>query len=431
MDVQGRFDLPPEEAVKYFRSKGLRKSWAWQDTWAEEHNTSFVVAKMTDLDLLADVHDAVNAAISQGQTLAQFKKSLTPTLVKAGWWGEREQTDPATGKTEIVQLGSARRLETIFRTNMTTAYSAGEWAQIQEAAEDAPYLMYDAVDDNRTRDQHRQWNGTVLRWDDAWWQTHRPPNGWGCRCSVIQLSARDLRGMGKSGPDKEAPAIKRREWTNKRTGEVMQIPEGIDAGWDYNPGANRPRAVASQMLDKVAGVSAPLGATAYSRVMPNVLPQIRESFADFVDAAVAEAANPPARPQGRAEIAGVLQPAVLSWLREHAISPMTSEIAVQKATVAGRKQDRHIAAGDALTADDWKRLPDILAEPSSVLYDTEDNALIYVGDLPDSKDKHKVVLVLDFVYQKKTRLNLVRTAMKRSERSLKDGRYVTVQGREK
>ncbi|MCD7099110.1 phage minor head protein [Stenotrophomonas sp. MMGLT7] len=236
MSALARFDLPPAEAIRFFRRKGLRTSFAWQDLWKEEHEIGFTVAKMADLDLLSDVRDAVDQALAEGTTLRQFKELLIPKMVRAGWWGEQEQVDPQTGRKQLVQLGSPRRLDTIFLTNMGQAYSAGEWSQIEEAANDAPYLMYDAVDDNRTREQHRAWDGTVLLVSDPWWDTHRPLNGYRCRCSTIQLSARDLRAMGRSGPD-QAPPIKRREWLNKRTGEVMQIPLGIDPGFDYNPGA--------------------------------------------------------------------------------------------------------------------------------------------------------------------------------------------------
>ena len=238
MAIEAAFDLPPEEAIRFFQAKGLRVSFAWQDVFAAEHEAALTVAKMADLDLLADVGEALNQALVEGQTLAQFREALVPKLMKAGWWGEQLQEDPLTGRTHVVQLGSARRVETIFRTNMMTAYAAGEWAQIEETAESAPYLMYDAVDDNRTREQHRAWDGVTLRWDDPWWRTHRPPNGWQCRCSVIQLGPRDLRAMGKDGPD-TAPPIKRREWVNTRTGETMQVPVGIDPGFDYNPGQAR------------------------------------------------------------------------------------------------------------------------------------------------------------------------------------------------
>ncbi|MFC3716813.1 phage minor head protein [Luteimonas soli] len=251
MPVQAAFDLAPEEAVAFFRDKGLLASFAWQDVWQQEHEIAFTVAKMVDLDLLSDVRDAVDQAMAEGLTLQQFKAQITPRLVSAGWWGVREQADPETGAKQLVQLGSPRRLETIFRTNMMTAYAAGEWQQIQDAAEDAPYLMYDAVDDNRTREQHRAWDGTVLRWDDPWWQTHRPPNGWNCRCSVIQLGEDELALAGKSAPD-TAPPVKTREWTNRRTGEVMQVPLGIDPGFAYNPGQDRQAQLRALAADKRA-----------------------------------------------------------------------------------------------------------------------------------------------------------------------------------
>lgn len=65
--------------------------------------------------------------------------------------------------------------------------------------------------------------------------THTPPNGWNCRCALIQLSERDLLKLGKSGPD-DPPPSPMREWTNPRTGEVLEVPVGVDPGWGYAPG---------------------------------------------------------------------------------------------------------------------------------------------------------------------------------------------------
>lgn len=237
MSIDARFDLPPEEALRFFRKKGLRASFAWQDVWQEEHEAAFTVAKMADTDLLADVKAAVDAALEEGWTLAQFKAQLTPILQKAGWWGVQTQVDPLTNQERLVQLGSPRRLQTIFRTNMQTAYAAADWKQIQENVQAMPFLMYDAVDDNHTRPAHRAWDGLVLRADDPFWQTHRPPNGWNCRCSVVQLGDRQLKRMGRTVD--EAPPIVMREYVNKRTGEVMNVPKGIDPGWAYNPGEGR------------------------------------------------------------------------------------------------------------------------------------------------------------------------------------------------
>lgn len=236
--MEFRFDLAPEEALRFFRAKGFITSFAWQDIWQQEHEAAFTVAKMMDVDLLKDVRDAVDRAIENGETLAEFSKQLEPLLVERGWWGKAEMLDELTGETKLVQLGSPRRLRTIFRTNMQTAYAAGDWAQIQENIDDAPYLMYDAIDDNRTRETHRAWDGVVLRADDPWWDSHRPPNGWNCRCGTIQVSADEVSARGMSVSD-TAPRVETREYVNPRSGEVSQVPKGIDPGFAYNPGKDR------------------------------------------------------------------------------------------------------------------------------------------------------------------------------------------------
>jgi len=268
------FNLAPEQAVEFFRAKGLNPSFAWQDMLHEEHDRAFTVAKMLDLDLLSDVRDAVDRAISEGWTLKRFRDELAPELVRRGWWGRALMTDPATGEEKEVQLGSPRRLKTIYDTNLRTAYSAGHWERIEENRNTAPYVMYSAVLDARTRPQHRAWNGTVLRADDPWWKTHTPPNGWNCRCTVIQLNDRDLERLGKRAPD-EAPPSPTRDWTNPRSGEIVQVPVGVDPGFGYAPGA-------SARAGRVAE------ADALAREKAAAAPQeLRAAFLQWLDAAVA------------------------------------------------------------------------------------------------------------------------------------------------
>lgn len=249
MSIALRWDLPPTRALEFFRAKGLQDTFAWQDMLHEHHDAAFTVAKMLDLDLLRDVRQAVDRALAEGLTLREFRAELEPLLVERGWWGRAMMEDPHTGEIREVQLGSPRRLRTIFRVNLRTAYAAGHWSRIVDHAQRAPYLLYDAVLDERTRPDHRSWDGIVLRWDDPWWQTHYPPNGWNCRCSVVQLDERQLRRLGKSGPDR-APEVTTREWLNPRTGEILQVPHGIDPGWAYHPGRSRAEQLRRQLEDK-------------------------------------------------------------------------------------------------------------------------------------------------------------------------------------
>jgi SPP1 gp7 family putative phage head morphogenesis protein len=249
MDLQGGFSLAPEKALKFFRAKGFNTTFAWQDAWKTDHADAFTVAKMLNVDLLRDVRQAVDKAMATGQSFEQFRKELQPLLTNAGWWGHQEVTDPLTQEKTVAELGSVRRLRIIYQVNMQTSYAAGAWAAIQETKDEAGFLMYDAIDDERTREEHREWDGTILPVDDPWWMSHYPPNGWNCRCSVIQLSAEQAAANGYKGD--EAPKVETREYTNPRTGEVSQVPKGIDPGFDYNPAASQHPTLQQQLDEKI------------------------------------------------------------------------------------------------------------------------------------------------------------------------------------
>lgn len=227
--------LPPEEAIRFFRSKGLATGFAWEDVWQEEHARAFTVAKAMQREVLEDIRAALDVALAEGRTLDQFRDELTPVLQARGWWGRQEMEDPLTGEVRAVQLGSPRRLRTIFDTNMRSAYQAGRWERIQRVKTAMPYLRYVATMDGRTRPEHRAWHGTVLPVDDPWWDTHYPPCGFRCRCTVTQMNARTLARRGFTVT--EAPVrFPDRTYTNRRTGEVTTVEGGISPGFSFNVG---------------------------------------------------------------------------------------------------------------------------------------------------------------------------------------------------
>lgn len=232
------FGLSPEEAIAWFAAKGYKFSFDWRDTWKEEHARAFTVAKVAQQDLLADLKEAIDNAIRSGQTLGSFRKDLRPLLEAKGWWGEKEVVDPKTGEKKVVELGSARRLRIIYDTNLRQAQAAGRWERMQRLKERRPYARYVAQLDGNERPEHRAWHGTVLPLDHPWWKTHAPPNGWGCRCKMQQLSDRDLARFGYQVSE-AAPPNPKRVWMNARTGERTLVPKGIDPGFDYNPGESR------------------------------------------------------------------------------------------------------------------------------------------------------------------------------------------------
>ncbi|WP_306148918.1 MULTISPECIES: phage minor head protein [unclassified Roseibium] len=232
--------LPPRDAIRVLQARGkrLEPSFAWQEVYAEEHAAMFTVAKSAGHDILQDIWTALLTAFEEGETLASFSRRLKPLLVRKGWWGDAIEVDPLTGEEVLVRLGSMRRLRTIFDANMRVSYAAGHWSHFQRLKSARPYLRYLAVQDGLTRPEHQKLHNLVLRIDDPFWEIHAPPNGWNCRCSLQSLSERDIARLQAAGEELrfEAPAITMRAWTNKRTGAVRQVPDGVDLGWDYNPG---------------------------------------------------------------------------------------------------------------------------------------------------------------------------------------------------
>ena len=252
---------PPKEAIEFFRSKGWKVGFDFQDVWEQEHAFAFTAAKAMTADVLETLRGAVDQALAEGRTFQDFKKDLQPELEKLGWWGKKEMPDPKTGELKDAQLGSPRRLKVIYQTNMRSARSAGKWERIQRTKKLLPYLRYSLGPSEKHRPEHVAWEGLELLADDPWWDTHMPPNGWGCKCWVQQLTKEQVDSTG--GED-EAPADEMQEWTNPRTGETEQIPKGITPGFDFNPGQARQEKQLDRFKEQLNSVS-PTAADAVHR----------------------------------------------------------------------------------------------------------------------------------------------------------------------
>ncbi|CAA0097652.1 Uncharacterised protein [BD1-7 clade bacterium] len=227
---------PPADALTYWRNKQLQPSFDYRDVWREEHHAAFTVAKLMQMDILEVVQNHLDEALAEGRTFQQFKNDLTPLLQKLGWWGKQEMTDPLTGEVVDAQLGSPRRLKTIYQVNMRTSRAAGQWQRIQRTKQSHPYLLYSLGPSREHRDEHQRWAGVLLPADDPWWQTHFPPNGYGCKCRVRQISQGEYEKLTATGRYlTEAPVIELKNWVNKRSGESEKVPKGIDPGFDISP----------------------------------------------------------------------------------------------------------------------------------------------------------------------------------------------------
>lgn len=240
--------LPPEEAVQYFQQKGFAVGFDYRDVWQAQHQAAFTVAKVMQLDLLQDIRAEVDRALAEGTTLRDFQQRLTPTLQAKGWWGRKEQLDPLTGNTSEVQLGSPRRLKTIYDINLRTAHSEGQWERIQARKDAFPYLEYDGNNSEHPRLDHSGWDGLTLPVDHPFWLAHFPVKAYGCKCRAIPRTGRQVERSGKTiGP---APKVPSEPYVNPRTGEVQQIPAGVHPSFHYPPGGRR-AGLARHLVEKL------------------------------------------------------------------------------------------------------------------------------------------------------------------------------------
>jgi hypothetical protein len=130
---------------------------------------------------------------------------------------------------------------------MATSYAAGRLAQLKAF----PLWVYKHSGNEIPRLQHKAWHGLTLPASHPFWQTHYPPNGWGCGCRVV--GARSAEGAARLGgkPDYDAPPA---GWDAR---DARGRLPGIDEGWDYQQGATS-RAI--DVLDrKIATLPAPIG----------------------------------------------------------------------------------------------------------------------------------------------------------------------------
>ena len=223
-----------QEQIDFLRRKLNLPSESWRDIQSAAHDRAFVVAGATKADLLHDLRKAVDQAV-KGGSIGEFRKNFAELVAKHGWTGW-------TG--EGTKAGEAWRTRVIYQTNLMTSYAAGRRAQLldPDLVERRPFWRYvhnDSV--THPRPQHKRWGDMklTLRHDHPFWETHFPPNGWGCKCRVVAVAAPG-DGDGTEPPEGWAQ-------TDPATG----APVGIDEGWGYAPGARADSELRSFVQDKL------------------------------------------------------------------------------------------------------------------------------------------------------------------------------------
>jgi hypothetical protein len=403
----GTFHKPFQEQVDFFRQKLSLPSEHYDDILKSAHDRAFIVAGAMKADLLNDFKNAIDKAAAGGITFSQWKTQFQQIVQKHGWEGW-------TGSD--TQEGRDWRARVIYQTNMATSYAAGRYAQMlhPDVLKRRPYWKYTHNDNVlHPRPLHESWHGLVLRYDDPWWETHAPPNGYGCQCRAVSVTADEYEGA--AAPDDGV-------WVKEdRTGQRHVIPNGIDYGFDYTPGSSRATPFAELIDKKLIRLEAPIGAAMMQALKPVVQAELEQRFGEWVDEVFAAGVI-----RKSTMLTGWMAADVLVGLAEASTIPATAELYVEDRLLVGKKADRHTAAGDALTAEEWKAVPKLLADDPQVLLDLDTGKLLYV--LPSLTDDRsiKIVIEMDYAVKPKMRLNLARSAFKINGNALLDRRRYRV-----
>ena len=182
--------LPPEEAIAFFRDKLPLTRSAFDAVTDAYRARAFTIAFQQEERAVGVVQGFLQKTLDTGGTLAEFRRDLDEAAAAGG-----------------ILAVNPYHAETVFRTNVQTAYNAGryEMYQAEGMEEFFPFFQYHTVGDDRVRPAHEQMNGFVARRDDPVWTTWWPPNGFNCRCTVTAISNEEAEAEGIRVSRREVP----------------------------------------------------------------------------------------------------------------------------------------------------------------------------------------------------------------------------------
>lgn len=190
-------DLPPKEAIAYFRSKRLVSSSKYRRLEGAAKRRALSAAGLQRQYQLQAVHEELLAAIQQGTPHRQVVQRLGEVYDRIG-----------------VTARSPHYLQLVHRNAVTEAYATGRWVEMRKLTRRRPYWRYRTVGDEHVRPTHRAMDGRTYRHDDPIWAVWYPPCGHKCRCRVESHASAEL--------DEGLP-------------EIDGKPVAPDPGWSHSP----------------------------------------------------------------------------------------------------------------------------------------------------------------------------------------------------
>lgn len=204
------FDVPFADAIAWARERRAMLPAEFYGARAQAVRArGFAISGLAALDQVQAAADSLAEATASGQTLREWQRGI------------RESAP------DVFSLGKARR-ELIFRNAVQTHYGIGRTIQQRENAAARPYLMWDAINDSRTRPAHRAMDGHIAPIDDPVWEKWTPPAGH--RCFLPGTRVRGDFRIGLEAPY-SGPAVEVLTSSGARLAVTGNHPVVTSDGW--------------------------------------------------------------------------------------------------------------------------------------------------------------------------------------------------------
>ena len=142
-----------------------------------------VVYNETDINNIVRMQR--NAYLFGGAKNAAFQNEMATFLVD----DDGRTRSWADFKKDVLNLDSEYNqtyLQAEFQTAVRSSQAVKQWDDIQRRASRYPNLIYKTANDERVREEHQALNEKIRPVNHSFWDVYFPPNGWRCRCYVVQ-----------------------------------------------------------------------------------------------------------------------------------------------------------------------------------------------------------------------------------------------------
>ena len=143
--------------------------------------------------------NAYQFSVAKNRTDMEFltQKLVDPETNKIRTWPEYKKIVSA-----VMDDSNKNKFRTEYNFAVAAAQNASRWSTFEKEAN----LKYLTANDGRVRDSHRVLHGLIYPKQDSFWNSHYPPNGWGCRCYAIETMEK-VTSPDKSVPHVDIPAM--------------------------------------------------------------------------------------------------------------------------------------------------------------------------------------------------------------------------------